>query len=291
MHLPDEATIYARLPHVKGLTPMTPGGQKMVYRATHDVHGSVVLKLFLNAAGDERITREIEAITTASFTNVPRIFEWGTMTHAGGNTAYLVEQYVDGETLRDILNRQGTMPLDRALALLDRLLSSAVELEHRRLVHRDIKPENILVDRGGSFWLLDFGIARHLDKPSITVSAAPLGPATPGYAPPEQFGNIKRDIDIRADLFAIGVVTYETLTGTHPFRQGAHDRMDVYRRTATVDAAPLTIPGDSQKLLAGFVSTLMAKHPSRRPRTAKQAQDWFVALLPTIQGSGYSGGP
>ena len=282
MYLPNEATICLKLPRLKSLAPLTTGGQKMVYRAVHDVHGAVVLKLFLNASTDARIGREIEVITTALFTNVPRIFEWGTITHAGGDTAYLIEELIAGETLRDVLSREGHLPLDRVLILLDQLLSTAVELEARRLVHRDIKPENILVGSDGNFWLLDFGIARHLDKASITASGAPLGPSTPGYAPPEQFGNIKRDIDIRADLFAIGIVAYEVLIGAHPFRHGARDQMDIYRRTATIDTPPLSIPGDSQKLLSGLLSALMAKHPSRRPRTAKQARDWFISLLPTI---------
>ena len=88
-----------------------------------------------------------------------------------------------------------------------------------------------MVDRNGEYWLLDFGIARHLDKESITASGAMFGPASAGYAPPEQFRNIKTEIDIRTDLFAIGVVAYEALTGSHPFLQGAKDRVDAYRRT------------------------------------------------------------
>lgn len=286
MYLPNDATIVANLPGLRNLSPLTQGGQKVIYRAMHEIYGDVVVKLFLNAADDARIGREIESVTSTSFTNVPKINEWGTIAHTGGNTVFLIEQYIDGNTLREVLNQQNRLPLDRVVALLDRLLGVAVELENHRLVHRDIKPENIIVDGAGAFWLLDFGIARHLDKLSITVTVAPIGPSTPGYAPPEQFGNVKRDIDIRADLFAIGVVAYEALTGVHPFRQGAQDPMDVFRRTATINVAPPTISGDSQKLLSGLLSTLMAKHPSRRPRTAQQARDWFVALLPTIRISG-----
>jgi serine/threonine-protein kinase len=289
MHLPDDATICASLPKVKNLVPLTQAGQKMVYRATHDDHGPVVLKLFLSDTGNERTRREIDVITGHCFPNVPAIFASGVIAHSGGDTTYLIEQYIDGETLRDVLVRKGKLPLERVLVLLEWLLSLAVAFEVAHLVHRDIKPENIMIDNQGQFWLLDFGIARHLDKESITATAAVWGPSSAGYAPPEQFRNIKHDLDSRADLFAIGVVAHEALTGTHPFRTGAQDHLDIYRRTLTIDAPPLTLSGDTQKQLAGFIATLMAKHPSRRPKTAQQAKDWFVALLPTIQGGSQLG--
>ena len=91
-----------------------------------------------------------------------------------------------------------------------------VGAEGEGIVHRDIKPENIIMGQNGDFWLLDFGVARDLGEESLTPTAAPFGPATLGYAPLEQIRNIKGDIDIRADLFALGITLYECALGGEP---------------------------------------------------------------------------
>jgi len=282
MNLPDIATIEARLPLLRSVRPIAQGGQKLVYRALHETHGEVVLKLILDAGANERSMREIEVATTCRFTNVPCLFESGTIDHEGGTTLYLIEEFVAGETLRERLGRDGQLPVSTVLRLIDALLQAAVELEQQGLVHRDIKPENIVVDLSDSFWLLDFGIARHLGKTSITATAAHFGPHTAGYSAPEQFRNVKIHIDIRADLFSIGVIAYETLTGQHPFITGARDYIDVLRRTELANPASLVIPGDINGDLSSFVQTLMDKYPSRRPPTAATAQEWFRGLLPNI---------
>jgi len=281
--LPDEATICAAIPGLSSLALIARGGQKVVYRATHEVFGDVVLKLIL-ADNDDRLRREIEAVSENRFSNVPAIYHTGRISQAGQGSVYLIEQYIDGDTLRSMLVGCQGLPLLTALRVLRDLLRTAVELERCRLVHRDIKPENIIIDGAGKVWLLDFGIARHLDKASITATVQAFGPATLGYAAPEQLRNLKRQIDIRADLFSIGVVAYETIAGRHPFIAGARDRFEVIQRTESVEPPRLTIPGDSRGLLACFVHQLMAKQVSRRPATAQQAMEWFAAVLPTVQG-------
>jgi serine/threonine-protein kinase len=195
---------------------------------------------------------------------------------------YLIEQRIAGETLRSRLIRTRPLSLDVVVTLMQTLLDTAVEMEDRRLVHRDIKPPNIMVDQVGRFWLLDFGIARHLDKSSLTKGVRQFGLATFGYAAPEQLRNVRRDIDIRTDLFAIGVVAYECLSGINPFTDSARDLLEVVRRTEQDRPAPLHIPGDRQRQLSGFLATLMAKQPSLRPSSAREAADWFAALLPTL---------
>lgn len=281
MNLPNIATIQARLPLLRDISPIAQGGQKLVYRALHETHGQVVLKLILDATANERSMREIEVATTCQFTNVPRLFESGTIDHDGGSTLYLVEEFVAGETLRERL-RSGPLPSAMVLRLIDALLQVAVELEQQGLVHRDIKPENIVVGPSESFWLLDFGIARHLGKTSLTATAAHFGPHTAGYSAPEQFRNVKIHVDIRADLFSIGVIAYEALTGQHPFIAGARDYLDVLRRTEQATPASLVIQGDTYGQLSIYIQTLMDKYPSRRPPTATVAQEWFRGLLPSI---------
>ena len=275
---PNAQTVQDKVPHVGNLRPLAQGGQKVVFRGTHQQHGEVVVKVISTAQPDERTRREIEVATQCRIPNVPRLHECGTFEYDGATTVYVVEEYVAGTTLRGLLQDRTRLPLPQVLSLLDALLETVVVLEKERLVHRDIKPENIMICQDGSVRLLDFGIARHLTKTSITPTAAPLGPHTAGYAAPEQFRNLKREIDIRADLFAIGVVAYEALAGRHPFIEGARDQIEVLRRTESVVPAELTIPGDHGNEVNGFIGVLMSKYPSRRPPTALQAREWFQTI-------------
>ncbi|MBE7447008.1 MAG: serine/threonine protein kinase [Planctomycetia bacterium] len=283
MKLPNLDNIKERFPSLKDIEIIIQGGQKVVYKGIHKEYGVVALKIILDPSADERTKREIDSLTKYNFPNVPKLYEWGPFLCENAQTTYLLEQYISGSTLRSILNEQKKLSLNVCLKLLRSLLETAVELEKQQIVHRDIKPENIIIGNDGFFWLLDFGIARHLSKTSITATNIHFGPHTAGYAAPEQFRNIKKEIDIRTDLFSIGVLIYEALTGQHPFVFGARDHLDILRRTETLSPDILLIPGDSQRLLSGFINILMDKYPSRRPRTAKIALDWYTALLPSIK--------
>jgi eukaryotic-like serine/threonine-protein kinase len=287
MSLPSVDAIKENLPDLENVSPITQGGQKIVYKASHRVHGEVVLKLILDADSSERIQREIEVATKYQFENVPKLYEWGQLDGKDVQTIFLLEQYIKGETLRSRLDRDGALPLNQGIDLLKSLLCIAVEMEKVQLVHRDIKPENIMLDDNGRLWVLDFGIARHLDKASITATENRYGPHTPGYAAPEQFRNMKNEIDIRADLFSIGIVAYEVFSGVHPFRDGARSHVDVLQRTENIKLSPLVIRGDTQGQLSRFISVLAEKYPSRRPKTAQTALDWFIALLPSIKESSW----
>lgn len=279
----DPSIVEKLIPGVTNVRVIAQGGQKLVFRAQHSKYGEVVLKFILDASSDERIKREIEISTMYKIPNVPVVFDWGYIKDGDDEVLYMTEEYVDGVTLRQYLNERGKVSLSIGLGLLECLLVTAKDLELNRLVHRDIKPENIMVQENNNYYLLDFGIARQLDGPSLTATHAHFGPHTPGYAAPEQFRNLKKEIDIRADLFSIGVVVYEALSGQHPFRNGSNHPLDVLRQTETITPLQFSIPGDSQRQLMGFISILMDKFYSRRPKTAKQALEWYHALLPTVK--------
>lgn len=276
-----EQQIKQYIPKIDSITRISQGGQKVVYTAKHVNYGDIVLKFIKEPGFDPRIAREIEILKAYSFPHVPKLFDHGSVTHNNDNIVYLIEQYIAGETLHARL-QQGPLPLNNCLYLLKSLLDTVVELEKVKLVHRDIKPENIIIGGDEEIWLLDFGIARDMKQSSITTTGLHFGPHTAGYAAPEQFRNLKKEIDSRTDLFSIGVVMYEALIGKHPFIEGARDYLDILRRTEVYKVPILIIPGDSQRQLGGFIDVLMAKYPSRRPINAQTALDWFNALLSTI---------
>lgn len=260
---------------------LKPGGQKRVFRAVHDKYGDVVVKIVIS--GEKRVLREIEIVTKHCIKHVPKIFLSGTMNIAGQNFLFTIEEYIPGKNLRENLSTQKRPSLEQTLKLLDTLLRIAVELEKVGIVHRDIKPENIMMTDTGEFYLLDFGIARALNMTSLTVPGAVSGPHTPGYAAPELFNYSKREIDTRADLFSIGVVAYEALSGNHPFLDGTEVLADeALQKTISVIPKRFEIIGDTQQLLMSFILTLIQKFTTRRPPNARKALDWFIALLPTI---------
>lgn len=263
------------------LNQIARGGQKVVYSATHLTYGSVVVKLFFKT--DARSQREIDISTETEFDCVPKIYETGHITYVGSDTLYVIEQRVDGEELRKRLIRGEGFSLKEAIDFLEQGLAFIKQLEDKNIVHRDIKPENIIVSAEGKVYFLDFGIARILGVPSLTKTEALMGPHTPGYAAPEQFNNLKSDIDSRADLFSIGVVTYECLSGKNPFSEGATSHLDILQRTETITPVTFQIPGDTQQQFMGLLSSLMGKFPSRRPKNATQALNWLSAAKSTLQ--------
>ena len=115
------------------------------------------------------------------------------------------------------INTKNVANLKFAYTLLEALLSAEIELENNQILHRDINPNNIILGKDGLIYLIDFGLAKIIGGLSLTQTAAVHGPFTPGYAPHEQFANIKLSQDVRTDLFQIGITVYECCVGSNPF--------------------------------------------------------------------------
>lgn len=250
------------------------GGQKIVFSACHAQYGDVVIKLYFRP-DDPRSQREINIGLHAKLPAIPLIYETGHIIYENSDTVYIIEEKIHGEELRKKLARGERFSLKQAVDFLEQSLNFIASIETIGIVHRDIKPENIIISDDGKVFFLDFGIARVLNMPSLTKTEAIMGPHTPGYAAPEQFNNIKKEIDSRADIFSIGVVTYECITGQNPFREGTSNALEVLQKTETITPAIYSIPGDTQKQFMALLSSMMSKYPSRRPKNAEQALRWL----------------
>jgi serine/threonine-protein kinase len=284
----DIPWIAAQFPQLVGLQPLAKGGQKAVFAAQHAAEGEVVLKLLLKATGGERLEREVLAGQLVECDRVPRVFETGLLATPIGECIWLREQRVQGTTLRTRLNA-GALDFGGVVRLGMQLLSTLAQAESKRIVHRDIKPENVMVDDGGNFWVLDFGLARHLDLESLTATRHHFGVGTFGYSAPEQMRNRKREIDGRADLFAVGVLLYECATGANPFLVGARDQLEVLRRVERQSLPRLQLSDDRDGALADLVAALVQKYPTQRPRSVAEALTWMNEIASSM-GSPPAGG-
>lgn len=258
---------------VISITPLGVGGQKWVFSGLHSLYGNVVLKLFHSGDDDGRAEREIAAIQNISCSRIPKIHKTGKIKEAHREVLWILEELIPGIPLRQLI----TLGIsdDQALYITEHVLEALAAAEAVRIVHRDVKPENIQVDvTGESAWLLDFGIARHLDLSSLTATDDIFGPCTAGYAPPEQFKNFKREIDGRADLFSLGVTIYEAVEGANPYREGVRDAREMLHRTQTVTLPTLSRKIEPSGSFVDLITAMTQTRPDHRPRSVMEALAW-----------------
>jgi|SRR4051812_37029938 serine/threonine protein kinase len=195
------------------------GGQGVVYKArrTHDKYGNVTgddvaLKLHLNSGQDERVEREITAMTNVQHPCLATLLEEGTETVSGRRSRYVVWALIEGEPLDVTLQRGGIGEKQTARIARD-VVSALSAIWSKHIVHRDVTPKNIMVRPDGSAVLIDLGGARHLDETTVTATGATFG--TLGYLSPEQSRG-ERTLTSASDVFALAIVLVQCLTGTHP---------------------------------------------------------------------------
>lgn len=272
----DLAAVQREFRELKALTPLNSSGQKHILRGKRGER-VVALKLIKESGAlDERLLeREMRAAAKLGCDYVPEVLDWGKREINGEAQLYIVEQFIEGRSYREVLQERAKRTLEETLHLAAVLLRACCDFEVAGLVHRDIKPENLMIGADGKIWIIDFGIVRFLDTSSVTSTRARFGRFTLGYGAPEQMRNLKPEIDSRADLFGVGVVLYESLYGQNPFYEGKRDQLEVFKHVCERDLPRLDIPGDVDGALAEFLAALVARFPSRRPQSAREALEWL----------------
>lgn len=272
----DQAWLEESFPDLSNLQQMQGGGQKWIFRADHPEYGEIVLKLFQPSPERrdvERALREARAGDELSSPFVPSVLESGTTDSPLGDLIWIYEEFVLGRSLRAVLAEE-VEPHD-VLVWGRTILEILAEAEESNIVHRDIKPGNVIIDDDGNAWLVDFGLARHLDLESITETEAARGVGTVGYSPPEQFLNLKGEIDARSDLFGLGVTLYECIEGFNPFLEGAESRNDVFRRILDRQLPPINEPVVESESFRNLLLAMTRREQEHRPRTVREAFDWM----------------
>jgi serine/threonine protein kinase len=256
------------------------GGMANVYLARHvmidRLNAIKILRrdLSLDPNQRERFLREARAVNRINHPNIVEITDFGEFE----GTAYLVMEYAAGESLLQTL-KHGPMPWDRVARIGEQIASALARAHEAGVIHRDLKPENVLLldpteaAVGDRVKLTDFGIAKIVDAPALTFSEQMFG--TPGYIAPEYVEGIKADG--RADLFSLGVLMYESMSGTLPWE--AKGQAELLLRPLTVAPIPVSerieVPPEVDSLLLA----LLAKRPEDRPRDAYAVHDTLLDVL------------
>ncbi|MEE9179586.1 MAG: protein kinase, partial [Vicinamibacteria bacterium] len=191
------------------------GGMGRVYKARDlELDREIALKIIRGeSSGDpsvlKRFKQELLLARRITHKNVVRIYDLG---EAHGIKFFTME-LIDGESLKDVIRKEGSIPVEKVLEMLPPMLSALGEAHEQEVIHRDLKPQNIMISRDGMPHIMDFGIARASDASTMTTTGSILG--TPDYMSPEQVSG--ESTDAQSDLFSFGVILYEMLTGTVPY--------------------------------------------------------------------------
>src|SRR5438128_545140 len=268
--------------HYRILKEIGKGGMGVVYKAEDTkLHRTVAIKaLSADLVGDEkaraRFLREARAASAIDHPNICTVYE----VNESEDVLFFVMQYIDGKTLKRFVGGR-PLPLDQALEFSLEIVDAVAEAHRRNVIHRDIKSSNIMLNERNQLKILDFGLAK-LMKPTgtssdsthpaeLTALGSPFGTAS--YMSPEQAKGQRADS--RSDIFSLGVVMYEMLTGRLPFK----GRTSVDVMHAVMHEEPELLGEGSPLRLQQIISKALAKNPSARYQSAEVLLEDLRALV------------
>ncbi|MTE19941.1 protein kinase [Streptomyces sp. TRM43335] len=222
----------------------------------------------------ERFRREAQSVAKLTHTNIVSVFDSGEDELDGAPVPYIVMEYVEGRPLRSALDedvaRLGAMPSDKALKITADVLA-ALDVSHEMgLVHRDIKPGNVMLNRRGVVKVMDFGIARAMQSGVTSMTQTGMVVGTPQYLSPEQA--LGRGVDARSDLYSVGVMLFELLTGRLPFDADSPLAI-AYAHVQEEPPTPSSINRSLPPAVDALVARALRKNPNERFPTAEAMRD------------------
>ena len=247
------------------------GGMGEVYRAEDLKLSQIVAIKFLpaslsrDAGALARFHSEVRIARQVSHPNVCRVFDIG---DAGG-VPFLTMEYVDGEDLSSLIRRIGRLSTDKAVEIARQICAGLAAADERGVIHRDLKPANLMLDSTGRIRITDFGLA----SIAATIEASDVRAGTPAYMAPEQLEG--KEVTAKSDLYSLGLVLYEILTGKRAFNATTLPEL-IKQRESSVPASPSTIVRDLDPLVERVILRCLEKDPAQRPASALQV----AAALP-----------
>jgi serine/threonine protein kinase len=255
------------------------GAMGNVYKARdRETSETVALKLLKpEIASDqammERFKNELLFARKITHKNVCRVHEFNRI----GNLAFTTMEFVEGESLRSVLNRFGGFPLRKGLAIASQICSGLQEAHAQGIVHRDLKPENVMIDANGNVKIMDFGIARSMEA-LTRLTGAMIG--TPAYMAPEQVAG--KPVDYRTDIYSLGLMLYEMFTGSQAFQAETAVAIALKQMRET-PPAPHEVEPTIPVAIERVILKCLEKDPSRRYQSV--AELGAALRAPSMLGS------
>ena len=252
------------------------GGMSTVYLARDEtLERSIAVKVMHGEISDqpdqiERFRREARSVAQVSHPNVVAVIDAG----EDGGHPYIVFEYVEGETLKQRIDRLGRLPVDEAAAYGIEIGRGLAAAHARMLVHRDVKPQNVLINMAGRAKVTDFGIARQLEEAGHTATGRVLG--TTDYVAPEQA--MGQPVDQRSDIYSLGIVLYEMLTGEIPFTADSQVGVAMKHVNEELPDVQARRP-EISSAVALVVERSTAKNPAERYQTIEEMEDDLETAL------------
>src|SRR6266853_810290 len=247
------------------------GGMGEVYRAEDLTLEQVVALKFLPAALSQdaaalaRFHAEVRTARQVSHPNVCRMFDIG----EADETLFLTMEYVDGEDLASVVRRIGRLSPDKATEIARQICAGLAAAHERGVIHRDLKPANVMLDGAGKTRIMDFGLA----GVAASIKGADVRAGTPAYMAPEQLAG--REVSTKSDLYSLGLILYEILTGKRAFEASTLPGLMKQRESGAV-TNPSTLVRDLDPLVERVILRCLETDPEKRPATALQV----AAALP-----------
>ncbi|HEX2148889.1 MAG TPA: Stk1 family PASTA domain-containing Ser/Thr kinase [Actinomycetota bacterium] len=214
-----------------------------------------------NDAFIERFRREAQAAASLNDPRIVAIYDWG----SDAGTYFIVMEYVEGNTLAEIIGASGPLPISKAVKIATDVLGGLHLAHQKGIVHRDVKPANIAITVGGQIKVMDFGIARAAHDGAMTVTQTGMVIGTASYFSPEQAQG--KPVDARSDIYSVGIVLYEMLTGVVPFK-GESPVAVAYKHVTKDPTPPRALAEDIPPALEAVVMKAISKNPDNRYQTA-----------------------
>lgn len=255
-----------RIGNCRVVEEMASGGMAVVYRAIQDgLERTVAIKALKSAAAAEenlavRFEREAKSLAQLQHENIIHVYDF----HRERGAMFIVMEYVEGIDLYDLLERCGKLPYDVAAVLALQVARALDYIHYRGILHRDIKPANVMISRQGGVKVMDFGIVQDRRFDDLTQTGTGLG--TPAYMSPEQI--LGDHLDGRSDIFSLGIVLYQMLTGKKPFvedeERSVMHKIRLVQHVRTHKLEP-SVPRELDRI----VERCLRKHPRDRWASAQ----------------------
>lgn len=217
-----------------------------------------------------RFRREAQSAASLNHPAIVSVYDTGTDPTTEPPTPYIVMEYVEGQTLRDLLRQEGTLEAPQAMRITAEICG-ALDFSHRNgIVHRDVKPGNVMITPSGRVKVMDFGIARAVSDTAATMTATAAVVGTAQYLSPEQARG--ESVDARSDVYALGCVLYELLTGEPPF-VGDSPVAVAYQHVREIPKVPSSVNPAVPRDLDAIAMKALSKNPANRYQSAAAMQD------------------